>query len=55
MPIPGTTKQHRLAENVAAVDVELTAQDRADLTAASDGLPAQPDRYPESKQRMINR
>ncbi|WP_129337312.1 aldo/keto reductase [Cellulomonas endophytica] len=55
VPIPGTTKQHRLAENVAAVDLELTAQDLADLTAAADELPAQPDRYPEPMQRMINR
>jgi len=55
VPIPGTTKPHRLAENVGAVDVELSAQDLADLTAASDRLPAQPERYPEAMQKWINR
>ena len=55
VPIPGTTKRHRLAENVAAADVELSAQDVADLTAASDQLPVQDERYPEAMQAMIIR
>lgn len=55
VPIPGTTKLHRLAENVAAAEVQLSAQDVADLTAASDQLPVQDERYPEAMQAMINR
>ena len=35
VPIPGTTKLHRLEENIKAADVELTAEDLADESAAS--------------------
>ena len=53
VPIPGTTKLHRLEENIAADDVELTEDD---LRAIEEGLPdAQGARYSEANQRMIDR
>jgi aryl-alcohol dehydrogenase-like predicted oxidoreductase len=55
VPIPGTTKIHRLQENTAAVDVHLTPEDLADLTAAADQVDVKGDRYPEQMQRWINR
>jgi pyridoxine 4-dehydrogenase len=53
VPIPGTTKMHRLEENVAAADVELTTDDLEEIEAAQ--LTARGERYPESAQRMIDR
>lgn len=55
VPIPGTTKVHRLQENLAAVDVELSADDLAALSAASDEVDVLGDRYPEHMQKWINR
>ena len=55
VPIPGTTKIHRLDENVAAADVVLAPEDLAEITAAADRVDLQGDRYPESMQRWINR
>ncbi len=55
VPIPGTTKLHRLEENVAAAAVELTADDLREIEAASSQITAQGDRYSEAAQRMINR
>jgi aryl-alcohol dehydrogenase-like predicted oxidoreductase len=53
VPIPGTTKLHRLEENIAAVDLELTADDLSEIDEA---LPeAQGARYSEANQRMIDR
>jgi aryl-alcohol dehydrogenase-like predicted oxidoreductase len=53
VPIPGTTKPHRLEENIAASDLELTADD---LREIDDALPeAQGARYSEANQRMIDR
>jgi aryl-alcohol dehydrogenase-like predicted oxidoreductase len=55
VPIPGTTKIHRLQENVAAVDVHLTPEDLDEITAAAGQLEIHGERYPEHMQRMINR
>ena len=55
MPIPGTTKLHRLQENTAAVNVELGQADLDDLTTAADQIDLTGDRYPEAMQRWINR
>jgi len=55
VPIPGTTKIHRLDENVAATDVVLTSEDLREITAAADRIDLHGDRYPESMQRWINR
>ena len=53
VPIPGTTKLHRLEENIAATELELTADD---LREIEDALPdAQGARYSEANQRMIDR
>jgi len=53
VPIPGTTKLHRLKENLAAVEVELSADELREIEGA---LPeAQGARYTEANQRMIDR
>ncbi len=53
VPIPGTTKLHRLDENLAAVDVELTPDDLRELEDAQ--IEAQGARYSEANERMIDR
>jgi aryl-alcohol dehydrogenase-like predicted oxidoreductase len=53
VPIPGTTKLHRLEENIAAAEVELTADDLREIEEAQ--IEAQGDRYSEANQRMIDR
>jgi aryl-alcohol dehydrogenase-like predicted oxidoreductase len=55
VPIPGTTKLHRLEENLGAVNVKLTADDLRQLEVAASKIPVQGERYPESAQRMIDR
>lgn len=55
VPIPGTTKLHRLRENVAAASVELTEADLRDIESAASQLTVQGARYSESAQRMIDR
>jgi aryl-alcohol dehydrogenase-like predicted oxidoreductase len=54
VPIPGTTKPHRLAENAAAADVDLTADDVAALTAASDAIEIEGGRYPDFLEAQTN-
>ncbi len=53
VPIPGTTKLHRLEENIAAADIALTPEDLRELDDAQ--IEAQGERYSEANQRMINR
>jgi aryl-alcohol dehydrogenase-like predicted oxidoreductase len=53
VPIPGTTKLHRLDENIAATDIELTADDLHEIESAQ--IDARGARYPEALQRMIDR
>ena len=55
VPIPGTTKLHRLEENIKAADVELTAEDLADIDSAASQITIQGARYPEAMERMSNR
>ena len=55
VPIPGTTKLHRLEENIAAADVELSADDLRELDEATARITAEGDRYAPAQQRMINR
>ncbi|MEZ5426453.1 MAG: aldo/keto reductase [Pyrinomonadaceae bacterium] len=55
VPIPGTTKPHRLEENLGAADVELTAEDLGELDGITAGIDIQGARYPEYAQKMINR
>src|SRR3954468_86833 len=52
-PIPGTTKAHRLEENIAAADLELTPEDLREIEEAQ--IDAQDARYSEANQRMIDR
>src|SRR6266508_262404 len=55
VPIPGTTKLHRLHENVAAADVELSEADRREIESAASLITVRGARYSESAQRMIDR
>ena len=53
VPIPGTTKLHRLEENVGAAGIELTADDLAELAAALARIDVQGDRYPAALQKHV--
>lgn len=55
VPIPGTTKLHRLEENIGAVAVELTADDLREIESTTAKIPVQGERYPENLQKLINR
>lgn len=55
VPIPGTTKLHRLEENLGAAAVELTPDDLRQIDDAASAIDVQGARYPEAAQRMINR
>lgn len=55
VPIPGTTKLHRLQENVAAASVELTEGDLGDIESAVARIPVEGARYSERSQRMVDR
>jgi len=55
VPIPGTTKLHRLEENIGAATVELTTEDLLDIAAAAANIEIQGARYPEQLQRLVNR
>jgi len=55
VPIPGTTKLHRLEENIAAVNVQLSPGDLRELDAATSKIPVQGARYPEELQKMVGR
>jgi len=55
VPIPGTTKPHRLEENVGAAAVELTAEELRDIDDALSGIAVQGARYPEHLQRLVGR
>jgi aryl-alcohol dehydrogenase-like predicted oxidoreductase len=55
VPIPGTTKQHRLEENLAAAAVELTAIDVQDIARAISGIEVQGERYPKHIQARVDR
>jgi aryl-alcohol dehydrogenase-like predicted oxidoreductase len=54
-PIPGTTKMHRLEENLGAARVELTVDDLREIDSAASKITVQGDRYPAQMQRLINR
>ncbi len=54
-PIPGTTKLHRLKENIGAVEVELTPDDLREIDDASSQITVQGARYPENLQRLVGR
>jgi aryl-alcohol dehydrogenase-like predicted oxidoreductase len=55
VPIPGTTKLHRLEENIGAAAVELTLEDLRQLEAAASKIAVQGARYPEELQKLVGR
>jgi aryl-alcohol dehydrogenase-like predicted oxidoreductase len=55
VPIPGTTKLHRLEENIGAVGVELTSEDLRQINNAASKITVQGARYPEALQKMVGR
>jgi aryl-alcohol dehydrogenase-like predicted oxidoreductase len=55
VPIPGTTKLHRLEENIGAAQVELTAGDLREIEGALAGITVAGERYPEHLQRIVGR
>jgi aryl-alcohol dehydrogenase-like predicted oxidoreductase len=54
VPIPGTRKLHRLEENIGAVDVELSADELAEIEDAASKIQVQGGRYSEAAERMTN-
>ena len=55
VPIPGTTKLHRLDENLAAASIELSEEDLREIAVAIAEVTVQGDRYSEAAQRWIDR
>jgi aryl-alcohol dehydrogenase-like predicted oxidoreductase len=55
VPIPGTTKLHRLEENIAAVSVSLTSDDLREIATAASKIKVVGARYPEELQKMVGR
>ncbi len=55
VPIPGTTKLHRLEENIGAVDIQLTRDDLREIENAASKIAVQGARYPEELQKMVGR
>jgi len=55
VPIPGTTKLHRLEENIGAVALDLTAEDLHQIDDAASKITVQGARYPEELQRLVGR
>jgi aryl-alcohol dehydrogenase-like predicted oxidoreductase len=55
VPIPGTTKLHRLCENCGAAAVQLAPEDLRELESAAAKIPVQGARYPEHLQKLVGR
>ena len=55
VPIPGTTKRHRLDENIGATAIQLTAADLQEIERAASEIEVHGARYPEHLQRMVGR
>ena len=55
VPIPGTTKLHRLDENIGAISIELTSDDLRDIDNAASKITVQGARYPEKLEQMTGR
>ena len=55
VPIPGTTKLHRLEENIGAVEIELTRDDLREIDSAAAKITVQGARYPEKLEQMTGR
>jgi aryl-alcohol dehydrogenase-like predicted oxidoreductase len=55
VPIPGTTKLHRLEENLGAASIELTTEDLREIDESSARIPVEGNRYPEHLEAMTGR
>ncbi|HET6994258.1 MAG TPA: aldo/keto reductase [Chitinophagaceae bacterium] len=55
VPIPGTTKLHRLKENLGAIDIELGTKGIKEIDAVFSAIPVQGARYPEQMQKLVGR
>jgi len=55
VPIPGTTKLHRLEENLGAVDIQLSPQDLEEIESAASKITVKGARYPEKLEKMTGR
>jgi aryl-alcohol dehydrogenase-like predicted oxidoreductase len=55
VPIPGTTKLHRLEENLGAVNVHLSPDELKELETTASKIPVQGARYPEELQKLVGR
>jgi aryl-alcohol dehydrogenase-like predicted oxidoreductase len=55
VPIPGTTKRHRLVENIGAAAIELTPDDRREIEDAASKIAVQGARYPDHLQQLVGR
>ncbi|HXY11461.1 MAG TPA: aldo/keto reductase [Terriglobales bacterium] len=55
VPIPGTTKLHRLEENIGAAGIELAPEDLRQLETEASRIPVQGARYPEELQKLVGR
>ncbi len=55
VPIPGTTKLHRLEENIASTGIELSPNELRELSAAASKITVQGARYPEEFQKLVGR
>jgi len=55
VPIPGTTKLHRLEENIGAAAIELSPEDLRKIDEAASKIPVQGARYPEELQKLVGR
>jgi aryl-alcohol dehydrogenase-like predicted oxidoreductase len=55
VPIPGTTKLHRLEENLGSVNIEFTADELREIDSASSEIKVEGARYPEQLQKLVGR
>jgi aryl-alcohol dehydrogenase-like predicted oxidoreductase len=55
VPIPGTTKRHRLQENLGAAAIQLTADDLQEIHRAASSIDVHGARYPEHLLKMVGR
>ena len=55
VPIPGTTKLHRLEENIGSVNIEFTGDELREIEDASSKIKVQGERYPEHLQKLVGR
>ncbi len=53
VPIPGTTKLHRLEENIGAAEIEFTPDDLREIEGAASKIEVEGDRYPEAVEKLI--